>query len=604
MTPRACHPSHFAGLAAVACAALLLALSPSARAADSQAPAILIDGQALPSDVPAISVGDRVLVPLRGVFERFGASVSYDARAQIASAVLDGTKVLVSLRSPDAWVNGEHRRLDGGAREIAGRTMIPLRFVAEALGVSVAFDGDSNTVLIVSGRKAGNFASSALSDTAFALTGSGGPKIGPSVEDERPSSGELIGSQYPQIYARFAGGSSPVSPATVRISVDGVDVTGESTVSSAYVSYTPGDALQTGSHLVSIDGAADDGARFTDMWRFRVDAGSSSLYMPTGFAGGGAGNQFFNGGGFNGGMFNGGQFNGNPWNGAFNPLFPQFGFFPPGFSVFTPGPLFFVSGNLIEVVLVTRFFPFGQAFFTISGFPGSFPLSPWPGNPGFFWGTTTVPFGASSRHAVIAANFMTPSGRRIVVHSTAPLTIDGTRKSLPSELRYAVLPKLIAHPTSPHRLVVFQRLGAPAVVSSSPARGHAIILRTAPTLQRGRETQGLIAPAKRAASTPAIRSVAPVTNRFVPLVTGTATHPVIRSAPAMRFVLPSDGPRRSGPALILPTGRMPVTSPAFAIPQPRAPAWWTLQPANAPAILFPRIMPQLRPQPAAPQHTK
>ncbi|MBC5805373.1 MAG: hypothetical protein GIX00_07140 [Candidatus Eremiobacteraeota bacterium] len=562
--------------------------------------------------MPALSVGDRVLVPLRGVLERLGATVSYDAGAQIASAVLDGTTVKVSLRSPEAWVNGEHRRLDGGAREIAGRTMIPLRFVAETLGVSVAFDGASNTVLIVSGRKAGNFAASALSDTAFALTGSGGPKIGPSVEDERPSSGELIGSQYPQIYARFAGGSSPVNPATVRISVDGVDVTGASAVSSAYVSYTPEDALQTGSHSVSVEGASDDGTRFADTWRFRVDAGSSSLYMPSGFAGAGAGNQFFNGG-----TFNGGPFNGNLWNGAFNPLFPQFGFFPPGFSVFTPGPLFFVSGNLIEVVLVTRFFPFGQAFFTISGFPGSFPLSPWPGNPGFFWGTTTVPFGASSRHAVIAANFTTPSGRRIVVHSTAPLTIDGTRKSLPRDLRYAVLPKLLTQPTSPHRLVVFQRVGAPAFVDRaapvravrpaavSGARTNSIILRTAPSLQRRPDAPRIVAPALPAVSAPAIRSVAPAISRHaVPAAIAPAAHPAARSAPVMRFAIPSVAPRRPGPVLIPPAGRPQPPSAPFVIPQSRGPSWWIAQPASAPSATHLKAMPPPKPAPAAQPRTK
>jgi len=131
----------------------------------------------------------------------------------------------------------------------------------------------------------------------------------------------------------------------------------------------------------------------------------------------------------------------------------------------------------------------GMSFFTIGGIPGSFPLTPWPGNPGFFWGFTTVPFGASARSAIIAAHFSAPGGHSVVVHSTAPLNIDGTRHSSPAWLRYAVFPQLIGRPASPHRLVVFRQLeplrtaqtgfGAPRlrVIRSS---GQTITIRSEP----------------------------------------------------------------------------------------------------------------------------
>jgi len=523
--------------ALLAATVLTVALGQIPARASADAPTILLDGQRVTLDVPPAVSGGHVLVPLRGVFERFGAAVSFDDQNQLAIAVLGDVTVKVSLRSPDAWINGEHRTLEVGAREIAGRTLVPLRFVSEALGISVDYDAAQNTVVIVSGFKSGNFAAATASEQAGSAGGfvSYTPKRAPSVEDESPQQGELIGSQYPQIYARFAGGTSAVNPASVTLTVDGQDVTGSSTISSAYASYTPQYGLQTGTHTVEINGAADDGTPFSDTWTFRVDSGSSSIYMPSG--GGGFGNYFD---GFN-----------SFW-------FPRFRFFPPGFSVFTPGPLFFVSGGVIEVIFVSHFFPFGNGFFSISGLPGSFPLTPWPGNPGFFWGFTTVPFGARSHRAIIAAHFGLPNGHSIVVHSTAPLEIEGNRRELPESLRYAVLPRLLGRPISPHRLVVFRRLQPVATTVFSPSgsqlrvfrgNGATITIRSVPSW-----------------STPRIRTL-PIVRR-VPIV---QRLPVVMQPQAMRapiFVAParpivpqfpviSQPVRLPAPAPHMPTGGKP-----------------------------------------------
>ena len=528
------------------------------------APSILVDGERLPADVPAVVVGDHVLVPLRGVFERFGASVSYDDVHQMAIAMLGDSTVKVSLQSPDAWINGIHHSLDVGAREIAGRTLVPLRFVSEALGVSVDYDASANEVVIVSGFKSGNFAAAAGSESrgagSFAMLSA--PKRAPTVSDQSPQQGELIGSQYPQIYARFAGGSAAVNPSSVTISVDGQDVTGSATVSSAYVSYTPCLPLQTGAHTVEINGASDDGTPFSDSWTFRVDAGSSSIYMPTG--GGGMGGTFADTGTF--------------FDGGFNPFwFPRFRFFPPGFSVFTPGPLFFVSGGVIEVVFVSNFFPFGNGFFSISGIPGTFPLTPFPGNPGFFFGSMSVPFGAQSHRAVIAAHFGLPNGRSIVVHSTAPLDIDGTRRTLPASLRYAVLPQLLGHPKSPHHLVVFRRV-APIAMSLHESNGSQL------RVFRGN------------GQTITIRSVPGWSNapqRRLPTLRRFPVAPVMRSPGTIRPLFPphSMGGFRPGswrqPLILHP----PVQMRPFPMMAPLRPIMPPLRPIMPPAMKAPTLFP-------------
>jgi hypothetical protein len=491
-------------------AAALLAICLVPGPARAVAPSIVVDGYSLPADVPALVSGDHVLVPLRGVFERLGAKVDFDPSTQTASASLNGMMVQVVVDSRTAHVNGAERTLEVGAREVAGRVMIPLRFVAQSLGVSVDYDEASNTVVIVSGQRPGNFAAM-VSGPDLTVPA----KAAPNVEDERPTQGELIGSQYPSIYARFAGGSSAVTPTSVRLSVDGADVTDAATISSAYISYTPNTPLLTGQHTVAVTGSSDDGTTFSSSWAFRVDAGSSADYTTGTYSAGYSGSLGWGGAPFGG--FGG---------------FGRFGFSPPGFSVFTPGPLFFVSGNIIEVIFVSRFFPFGNAFFNISGFPGTFALSPWLGNPGFFWGFCRVPFGVTARNAVIAARFTTPDGHHVVVHSTAPMQIEGERTSLPASLHYAVMPHLIGRPDSPRHLVYFRRVDPGTNQAIRP--GEPGTSGRPPAMHIGNELHPGHNP-------PVISHPGQVTTHPTPVVVHPVIHPVIRPEPGFGHPAPVVG---------------------------------------------------------------
>jgi hypothetical protein len=408
-----------------------------AGTARADAPTILVDGVVARTDVPSVLEGGHVLVPLRGVFERFGADVSFDEAHNVAIARRNGVTVKVAVDSSDAWIDGSHVTLDVPARELGGRVEVPLRFVADALGVSVDYDATSNTVVVVSGMRPGNFVaagpgSPSITQSASNAYASARTDAGPTVDQERPAPDSLVGTQYPQIYARFAGNSSAVDPATVRIVLDGGDVTDEATVSSAYVAYTPSSALDGGSHTVEISGQSDDGIPFDEQWTFRIESDMSSGYVSS-------------------------------IVGYSPPAFgySRFGFSPPGFSLFAPGPQFFVEDEPIIIVFFSPFFPNGSGFFTVSGVPGQFGMTPWLGCPGFFWGAFSVPQGVFSPNAMVAARFMTNDGRTVVVHSTAPLHIDGTRRTLPSNIRFAVRARLVNRPLTPRALVAFRRFEMP-----------------------------------------------------------------------------------------------------------------------------------------------
>jgi hypothetical protein len=110
---------------------------------------VLLNGRAIDfGGVPPVQQSNRVLVPLRGVFEALGASVNYDNASQTILAERGETRVQLTLGSAQAYVNGSLRVLDVPAQARLGRTLVPLRFVSEALGADVQWNDVQRTVLI------------------------------------------------------------------------------------------------------------------------------------------------------------------------------------------------------------------------------------------------------------------------------------------------------------------------------------------------------------------------------------------------------------------------------------------------------------------------
>jgi hypothetical protein len=95
--------------------------------------------------------GDRVLVPLRGVLEQMGARVDWNPSTQTVSAWRGKSRVKLAIGQNTAAVNGQPVNLDVPAQILNGSTMVPLRFVGEALGANVHWDNSSDTVTISGG---------------------------------------------------------------------------------------------------------------------------------------------------------------------------------------------------------------------------------------------------------------------------------------------------------------------------------------------------------------------------------------------------------------------------------------------------------------------
>lgn len=100
------------------------------------------------NDVQPVSVNGRVLVPVRGIFEQMGVNVGWDAADQRVYADGNGRNVVLYIGKRIAQVNGHDVSLDVPATTYNGRTMVPLRFISEAMGATVNWDAPDNLVAI------------------------------------------------------------------------------------------------------------------------------------------------------------------------------------------------------------------------------------------------------------------------------------------------------------------------------------------------------------------------------------------------------------------------------------------------------------------------
>ena len=109
---------------------------------------VFTDGDLLVSDVRPLNQNGRVLVPMRAIFEKLRASVSWDAATETATAVKDGIEVKITKNQTTAYKNGEPIILDVPATILNGRFVVPVRFISESFGCQVGWVGDKNAVTV------------------------------------------------------------------------------------------------------------------------------------------------------------------------------------------------------------------------------------------------------------------------------------------------------------------------------------------------------------------------------------------------------------------------------------------------------------------------
>jgi DNA-binding transcriptional MerR regulator len=99
-------------------------------------------------DTPPVIKQGRTLIPVRAITEAMGATVEYDIELQTVTIIKGEKTILLSLADDKVFVNGVESATDVPAEIMNNRTMVPLRFIAENLELKVDWDQETQTVEI------------------------------------------------------------------------------------------------------------------------------------------------------------------------------------------------------------------------------------------------------------------------------------------------------------------------------------------------------------------------------------------------------------------------------------------------------------------------
>lgn len=110
--------------------------------------AINLNGEYMTFDVPPLIINSRTMVPFRAIFEALNCTVGWDNETRTASGSRNGTDIRLRIDSTEAKVGVDKFTLDSPATIVDSRTVVPLRFISEALGAKVAWEGETKTVFI------------------------------------------------------------------------------------------------------------------------------------------------------------------------------------------------------------------------------------------------------------------------------------------------------------------------------------------------------------------------------------------------------------------------------------------------------------------------
>ena len=121
-------------------AALLFALVAASipAVATAQTVTVKVGGHPMYLNPGPIERAGRVFVPLRGIFERLGSTVVYQAGT--INATKGSTTVSLRIGSTQAVVDGQPQILDVAPFIVGATTYVPLRFVAQSFGATVGYD--------------------------------------------------------------------------------------------------------------------------------------------------------------------------------------------------------------------------------------------------------------------------------------------------------------------------------------------------------------------------------------------------------------------------------------------------------------------------------
>jgi len=128
----------------------IFSLTASAASKPPTFVSVVMDGKKIwfPDAQAFIDENGRTLVPVRFVAESLGAKVGWESKTQTVPITRDDQSIVLTIDQNVVQVDGKAVTLDTKAILSGGRTFVPLRFVSEVLGAKVDWDNPTDTVFI------------------------------------------------------------------------------------------------------------------------------------------------------------------------------------------------------------------------------------------------------------------------------------------------------------------------------------------------------------------------------------------------------------------------------------------------------------------------
>ncbi|WP_339259168.1 CotH kinase family protein [Paenibacillus sp. FSL R5-0713] len=112
---------------------------------------VTLDGKSITfPDQDPLQQSGRVMVPVYAILEALGAEVTWDKTAKTVTTVLNDQTLVLKIGSSTAMVNGETIEIDAPAIIQNSRTLVPVRFISEGLGLAVDWDQAAAQVSLTS----------------------------------------------------------------------------------------------------------------------------------------------------------------------------------------------------------------------------------------------------------------------------------------------------------------------------------------------------------------------------------------------------------------------------------------------------------------------
>jgi len=114
---------------------------------------MMVDGAGVALDASAVIFQDRTFVPLRALVEQLGGAIAWNAKTRQVTIEVRGTTIVFTIGKAMALVNGKSLAIDPKNNKVvpfivSGRSMLPLRFVAENLGFQIVWNAKLRTITL------------------------------------------------------------------------------------------------------------------------------------------------------------------------------------------------------------------------------------------------------------------------------------------------------------------------------------------------------------------------------------------------------------------------------------------------------------------------